>query len=98
MSWFFQSFAVFIAHPFLAIVVSGLFGVLFYVSGGKLLAATAGAWLIYGIYEYLMHFRVLCTGECNIRVDLLLLYPALALLSVIAVVRFCRSRPFSATD
>ena len=35
----------------------------------------AFAWLIYSIYELLMYKRVLCTGECNIRVDLLLIYP-----------------------
>jgi hypothetical protein len=37
-----------------------------------------------------MYFRVLCSGECNIRQDLLLIYPALMLLSVIAVIRFAR--------
>lgn len=35
------------------------------------------AWCLYAAYEYLMYKRVLCTGECNIRVDLLLLYPVL---------------------
>ncbi len=35
------------------------------------------AWLAYAGYEYLMYARVLCSGECNIRVDLLLIYPAL---------------------
>ena len=34
----------------------------------------------YCVYEYLMYARVLCSGECNIRVDLLLAYPALAIL------------------
>ena len=34
-------------------------------------------WLAYCVYEYLMYARVLCSGECNIRVDLLLIYPAL---------------------
>jgi hypothetical protein len=34
-------------------------------------------WLAYSGYEYLMYKRVLCSGECNIRVDLLLIYPAL---------------------
>lgn len=34
-------------------------------------------WLAYAFYEYLMFKRVLCSGECNIRVDLLLVYPAL---------------------
>ena len=34
-------------------------------------------WFIYAGYECLMYFRVFCTGECNIRVDLLLIYPVL---------------------
>jgi hypothetical protein len=34
-------------------------------------------WIAYSAYEYLMHARVLCSGECNIRDDLLLIYPAL---------------------
>jgi hypothetical protein len=29
--------------------------------------------------------RVLCTGECNIRVDLLLIYPVLAVTSVVGL-------------
>jgi hypothetical protein len=32
-----------------------------------------------------MKLRILCSGECNIRVDLLLLYPGLALVSVLAL-------------
>jgi hypothetical protein len=35
------------------------------------------SWLSYAGYEFLMYRRILCTGECNIRVDLLLIYPAL---------------------
>lgn len=35
------------------------------------------AWGAYSVYEYLMYRRVLCSGECNIRVDLLLIYPLL---------------------
>ena len=35
------------------------------------------AWCLYAVYEYLIYQRVLCTGECNIKIDLLLLYPVL---------------------
>lgn len=45
-------------------------------------ALAAFAWALYAPYEYLMHARVLCSGECNIRVDLLLLWPVLAALSL----------------
>jgi hypothetical protein len=37
------------------------------------------AWIGYAIYEALMQARILCSGECNIRVDLLLIWPALLL-------------------
>jgi hypothetical protein len=33
--------------------------------------------LLYAIYEYLMYARVLCSGDCNIRIDLVLIYPLL---------------------
>lgn len=42
------------------------------------LVIVAAAWLAYAGYEFLMYRRVLCSGECNIRVDLLLLFPLLA--------------------
>jgi hypothetical protein len=34
-------------------------------------------WAAYAVYETLMYTRILCSGECNIRVDLLLIWPAL---------------------
>ncbi len=39
--------------------------------------ALALLWFAYAVYEYLMYARVLCSGECNIRIDLLLIYPVL---------------------
>ena len=57
-------------------------------------------WLAYSGYEYLMYKRVLCSGECNIRVDLLLIYPGLlgstlgvAIAAAIRWVRRQRMRP-----
>ena len=55
------------------------------------------AWCLYAAYEYLMYQRVLCTGECNIRVDLLLFYPVLVGASIwqavaLAVHKFKQSR------
>ncbi len=34
-----------------------------------------------------MQIRVLCSGECNIRVDLLLIYPILLVYSIAAIIR-----------
>jgi hypothetical protein len=46
-------------------------------SGRRGILVLAMSWLAYALYEYLMFTRILCSGECNIRVDLLLIYPAL---------------------
>jgi hypothetical protein len=53
----------------------------------------AGAlWLLYALYELGMKRRWLCSGECNIRVDLLLIYPALLLGLVAAGIGLLRGR------
>jgi hypothetical protein len=51
-----------------------------------------GAWGIYAVYEGLMYARILCTGECNIRVDLLLIWPLLLALSISALWGTWRAR------
>jgi hypothetical protein len=78
--------AVFTAWPGLALVPAVLFLLLYRVSRRRFVAGAALAWLLYAAYEYGMRRRWLCTGECNIRVDLLLLYPALLVLSAAAAV------------
>jgi hypothetical protein len=83
--------AIFIAYPWAAGVVAAAFALLWLARPARLVAATAFAWAAYGAYEYLMYARVLCSGECNIRVDLLLMYPALGILSLIALYRAARS-------
>jgi hypothetical protein len=55
--------------------------------------SAAALWIGYGVYETLVHTRVLCTGECNIRVDLLLFYPVLLVATLVALWRTLRRRP-----
>jgi hypothetical protein len=52
-----------------------------------------GIWLLYGPYELAMRAHWLCSGECNIRVDLLLIYPALAVVSLLGLIGWLRGRP-----
>jgi hypothetical protein len=87
-----------IGFPFLALVPALLFGALYSTQRRRPLLIAALAWLAYVPYEYGMKLRILCSGECNIRVDLLLLYPILAILSISAVVSAIRARRASATD
>lgn len=84
---------IFIAYPLAAFLVCAAFAALCIVKRRVLPGVAATMWAAYGYYEYLMHTRVLCTGECNIRVDLLLIYPLLLLISVWAAVSsFMRTR------
>src|SRR5688572_14403943 len=91
MQQFFRMMAIFITYPWLAALV----GVPLVAAGrrrGRRAALVAGlAWLAYAVYETGMKQRWLCTGECNIRVDLLLVYPILLVLTLIAVVSLLRT-------
>ena len=44
-------------------------------------------WLLYAVWEYLIVIEVLCDAKCNIRIDLLLIWPALLIATLFA----CRS-------
>jgi hypothetical protein len=74
-----------IAHPWLGLVVAGGFAACWWLDGNSFALGSAMGWAGYAGYEYLMLGRILCTGECNIRVDLLLVYPLLLLLSILSV-------------
>lgn len=74
----------FIRTPSLALVPSSLAGLIWYRTRRRAALFAGLAWGLYSVYEYLMKARILCSGECNIRIDLLLIYPLLLALSVIA--------------
>ena len=95
MKWenlIFLPFVGFIVWPLAALVPAGLLGAAFFVRRRPLMGVTAVLWLGYALYESLMKARVLCSGECNIRVDLLLISPLLWILTIVAVVQFFRRR------
>ena len=57
--------------------------------GGNSLLVTAGAWLCYAGWEWLVFTM---TPEANIRVDLLVIWPILAILTLWSILRTWRSR------
>lgn len=83
---------LFIEHPALAAVIGGLFLAGYWASRRPTAAAAAAAWLGYSAYETGMRLRWLCTGECNIRLDLLAIYPVLVVLSLVALIALARRR------
>ena len=89
MSWeslIFQTFAPFIEWPLAAFVPAALFGGLYFIKRRTPLVVAALCWAGYATLETLNKARITCSGECNIRVDLLLIYPALWIVSILAIV------------
>ena len=82
---------IFIYWPFLALVLALVFGGLYFRCRRPVILVASLAWLAYFPYEQAMKLRILCSGECNIRVDLLLFYPILVLLTIWAIIAFFKT-------
>jgi hypothetical protein len=82
---------IFVAWPFLALIPALIFAWLFIERRRLGVLVASLAWLAYFAYEQAMKLRILCTGECNIRVDLLLFYPILAFISALAIYAYIRA-------
>lgn len=76
---------IFIAYPATALGVGGAFAGMSYWRRARSAAMAGLLWLAYGGHECLIHLRILCSGECNIRVDLLVIYPLLCVVSLVAI-------------
>lgn len=86
--------------PWFSAVPAGLFLWGYRRTRSRLCLLAALCWLVYLPYETAMYLRILCTGECNIRIDLLLIYPLLLLVSLLAAWAAWRrrSRPAEGQD
>jgi hypothetical protein len=82
-----------IGWPFLALIPAVIFGIMFVTRRRLLVLIASLMWLGYFPFEQAMKLRILCSGECNIRVDLLPIYPVLALVSALAVYSYVKSAP-----
>ncbi len=88
----FSAMAIFIEYPLLAAAI-GLFLLGLGRATRRRIAVAIGVlWLTYAVYETGMHQRWLCSGECNIRIDLLAIYPALLIGSFVAGISLLRGR------
>ena len=87
----FRAMAIFIEYPFLPAVIGLLLIGLGRRARRRVATGVGVLWLLYGLYESGMKYRVLCGGECNIRVDLLVIYPALLIALVAAGVSLLRA-------
>jgi len=86
MDWVFRVMAVFIEHPLLAAVIGILLVTLGRVLHRGLATAAGVMWIMYSLWEFAIKQRWLCRGDCDIRADLIFIYPLLILGSVVALV------------
>jgi hypothetical protein len=80
-----------IERPYLALIPAIGFLLLYRSARRAIVLVAAIAWAIYCVDEYGNKLRILCSGECNIRVDLVLIYPLLVAVSIAALVIGIRS-------
>jgi hypothetical protein len=92
MDRLFSAMAILVEYPVLAAAI-GIVLVVLGRRGHRGVASAVGfVWLLYALYEFGMKRRWLCSGECNIRIDLLVIYPALLIGLLVAGVSLLRSR------
>lgn len=81
-----QWMAVMTMFPYMALVMAVILALLYWRFKRKTSLLAASLWLSYFVFELLNFLRITCSGECNIRFDLLIIYPLLLLSVVIAVI------------
>ena len=89
---FLSIMAIFTQYPWMAAVVGVLLIGLGRARARRTAIVVGVIWLLYAAYETAMRLRWLCSGECNIRVDLLLIYPLLLVATVAGTVSLLRAR------
>ena len=96
MSWIlalvFQTFAVFVSYPLAAFLPAAVFAGLYLLKRRIAVLVAALCWAGYAVLETLNWARITCSGECNIRVDLLVIYPVLWIVSIVALVQLLRRK------
>jgi formate hydrogenlyase subunit 3/multisubunit Na+/H+ antiporter MnhD subunit len=91
MDRLFSAMAIFMEYPVLAALIGLVLVGLGRRSDRRVAVGAGVVWLLYALYEFGMKQRWLCSGECNIRIDLLAIYPALLIALVAAAVSLLRS-------
>jgi hypothetical protein len=72
-----SAMAILVEYPGLAAVVGAVLVGLGRLRRRRVAVGVGAVWLLYAVYEFGMKQRWLCSGECDIRIDLLVIYPVL---------------------
>lgn len=80
-------FNLFIVQPWLALLPALAFLGLWLWTRSRTALAAVVLWALYTAWEWSIQAGYACEGDCDIRVDLLLIAPVLLIVSVAALVR-----------
>lgn len=92
ISWSMEVLSLLIVFPVAAFLIAAVFGAAAFARKRAVAGVVGVVWLAYGLYENLMYSRILCSGECDIRIDLLIIYPVLLCATIAGVVSAARRR------
>jgi hypothetical protein len=90
MDWLWGTMAIFIEYPGLAAAIGVVLCALGRQARRGVVVGVGVVWLLYAVYEFGNHQRWWCSGECNIRIDLLVIYPALLIGLITAALTLVR--------
>jgi hypothetical protein len=90
VDWLWAAMAIFIEYPILAAAIGAVLLAVGRRARRGVVVSVGVVWLLYAGYELGNQQRWWCSGECNIRIDLLVIYPVLLLGVVAAVVSLGR--------
>ena len=81
---------IMIQFPVIALMAAALLGALWWRDRRRLAGLAALMWLAYFLWEQALSLGYGCDPDCNIRVDLLVIYPILAVASLTVLWRSLR--------
>lgn len=85
-------FGIFIQFPWLAALIGTGFLIAWrHWRVHRSLLLPASAWLGCSVYEAMVHAGIICPASCDIRIDALVIYPALAVVSLIPLIKLALS-------
>lgn len=80
-----ESLSVFVNQPLLVLIPVLVFAVIGIATKSAFAWSGMGVWILYGLYELAVQNRILCSKGCDIRVDLIFMFPLLIIVSFVAI-------------
>jgi hypothetical protein len=80
----FSAMGILVQYPVLAAIVGALLVLIGRRAHRRIVSGIGFVWLIYAAYETGIQQRWLCSGECDIRIDLLVIFPLLLISLIVA--------------